>query len=98
MSYIWMFFEEMDHERKACKKEYYEIHIDKDKNRIYTTMRGYWENLDVAPNLERDFVTAPQKLQPEYTSLIDVREFKVPGPDVMNMFITSSRTRFQKTM
>ena len=72
---------------QLVKNEYYELHIDRDKNRIYTIMRGYWPSLDVVPNLEEDFLTAPRILQPDYTSLIDVREFKVPGQDVINMFI-----------
>jgi len=32
-------------------------------------------------------LTAPQELQSNYTSLIDVREFKIPGQDVINKFI-----------
>lgn len=69
------------------KNECYEIYVDRDKNRSYITLRGYWKDLDVVPNMERDFLTVPVKLRPEYTSLIDIREFKTPGPDVMNMFI-----------
>jgi hypothetical protein len=67
--------------------EYYEIHIDRSKNRSYITLRGYWPNLDVVPDIERDFMTVPGKLRSEYTSLIDLREFRTPGPDVMNKFI-----------
>jgi len=72
---------------QIVKNEYYEIQIDRDKNRIYTTLRGYWASLDAVPNFENDFLTAPQMLQPDYTSLIDVRVFKVPGSDVINKFI-----------
>ena len=57
------------------------------KNRSYITLRGYWPSLDAVPDIERDFIMVPGKLKPEYTSLIDLREFKTPGPDVMNMFI-----------
>ena len=69
------------------KNEYYEINIDRVKNRSYITLRGYWKNLDVVPNIENDLMSVPKKLQKEYTSLIDLREFKTPGPDVMNKFI-----------
>jgi hypothetical protein len=69
------------------KNEYYEILIDREKNRSYIALRGYWPSLDVVPNLQADFLTVPERLQPQYTSLIDLREFKTPGPDVMNMFI-----------
>lgn len=69
------------------KNEYYEIYIDKGKNRSYVTLRGYWKNLYNVPNLYRDFLAVPKKLRPEYTSLLDMREFKTPGQDVINMFI-----------
>jgi len=69
------------------KNEYYEIHVDRHKNRSYITLRGYWPNLGVVPDIEKDFMSVPKKLQQEYTSLIDLREFKTPGPDVMNKFI-----------
>jgi hypothetical protein len=69
------------------KNEYYEIHIDREKNRSYITLRGYWANRDTVPNLEEDFMSVPGQLQPEYTSLIDLCEFKTPGPDIMNLFI-----------
>jgi len=69
------------------KNEYYEIYVDRRKNRSYITLRGYWPNLDIVPNLRDDFMAVPGKLRPDYTSLIDLREFKTPGPDVMNKFI-----------
>ena len=69
------------------KNENYEIHIDREKNRSYITLRGYWKNLDDVPDLEKDFMMVPGKLRSEYTSLIDLRDFKTPGPDVMNLFI-----------
>ena len=69
------------------KNEYYDIYIDRQKNRSYITLRGYWKNIDLVPDLEKDFLSVPGKLQPGYTSLIDLREFKTPGPDVMSTFI-----------
>ena len=67
--------------------EYYELYIDRDKNRAYMAFKGYWANLDVVPNIEKDLLLVPKKLQQEYTSLLDIREFKTPGPDVMGKFL-----------
>lgn len=69
------------------KNDYYEICLDREKNRSYITLRGYWPNLKVVPNLEQDFLSVPKRLHREYTSLLDLREFKTPGQDVMSMFI-----------
>ena len=67
--------------------EYYEISIDRDKNRAYMVFRGFWKNLDMVPDIEKDLTAYPKILKPQFTTLLDLREFKTPGPDVMEKFI-----------
>jgi len=67
--------------------EYYEIFIDKEKNRAYMTFRGFWKSLETVPDIEKDLTAYPKILKPQFTTLLDLREFKTPGPDVMEKFI-----------
>jgi len=67
--------------------EYYEIYIDRDKNRAYMVFRGFWKNLEMMPDIEKDLTAYPKILKPQFTTLLDLREFKTPGPDVMEKFI-----------
>lgn len=67
--------------------EYYEIFIDREKNRAYMTFRGFWKNLDAVPDIEKDLTAYPKILEPQFTTLLDLRDFKTPGPDVMEKFV-----------
>ena len=72
---------------KLEKNEYLEVYIDRDKNRCYMTLRGYWESQQTVPTFRDIMLKYPKLLKPNFTTLLDMREFRVPAPDVMDMFV-----------
>ncbi|MBN1880661.1 MAG: hypothetical protein JW885_00695, partial [Deltaproteobacteria bacterium] len=71
--------------------EFYEIHIDRAKNRCYITFKGYWKSIDEVPDIVKDLTTFPKLLMPNFTTLTDIREFKTPAPTVMEAFIEAQK-------
>ena len=70
-----------------AKNEYYEMEVDKKKNRSYSKYMGYWQSVDAVPNYLEDIKATIQWLNPGFTTLIDMREFKIPHPEVMNLML-----------
>ena len=60
--------------------------VDKDINRLYTTIWGLWMDAGVAPNVLQDIGRALDKLEPGFTNLVDSTQFKTPSKDVMELF------------
>ena len=75
-----------------AKNEYYEIEIDREKNRSYSKYKGYWSSVDDVPNyLEDCSRELARRLKPGYTTLVDLREMKIPHPDVMGLFLEAQK-------
>jgi len=77
------------------ENEYYDIHIDRNKNRCYMTFRGFWKDLSLVPNIKKDLTSYPKILDPSFTTLLDLRDFKTPGPEVMDMFVEVQKENAQ---
>ncbi|MBN1880662.1 MAG: hypothetical protein JW885_00700 [Deltaproteobacteria bacterium] len=71
--------------------EFYEIHIDREKNRCYIAFKGYWKSIDDVPDIKADLTKFPKMLMPNFTTLTDIREFKTPAPEVMEAFIEAQK-------
>ena len=75
--------------------EFYEIHIDREKNRGYFVFKGYWKSIDEVPDLKKDLTMFPKMLKPNFTTLTDIRDFKTPAPEVMEAFIEAQKENTQ---
>jgi DNA-binding transcriptional regulator GbsR (MarR family) len=70
----------------VAKTDYYLFEVDPDINRLFLTLRGFWENPSVAPNVLKDMDAALDKVRPGFTNLVDTTQFKTPPKDVMEVF------------
>ena len=75
----------------VAKNEYYEMEVDKEKNRSYSKYIGYWESVDAVPNYLEDIKAVIRRLKPGFTTVIDLREMKIPHPEVINLMIEAQR-------
>lgn len=68
--------------------EFYTIEADTTVNRSYVVFRGFWPDKE---EFKREYLTDVEKLlsrmSPGFTSLIDVRDFKIPPQSIMEAFI-----------
>ena len=67
-----------------AKTDYYELAYDETKNRIYWTMKGYWENMSVVPDFDKDWDTAQLMTESGFTIFADLSTLKVMPEDVMH--------------
>lgn len=70
---------------EIAKREKYTIAVDPDKNRIYYTPIGFWQNPEDFPNYFQDWEKALAQVKPGFTGLADLTQFKTPGPKVKAM-------------
>jgi len=68
--------------KEIAKNQFYEISIDRNKNRIYGILIGFWKNKDDIINFSRDVESGLNQLATNFTMLMDLREFKTPPADV----------------
>jgi len=73
--------------KEIVKNEYYEMYVDEEINRAYWVMRGLWEKLSYIPDYRRHTKEAMSLLRPGFTSVIDLREFKTPPPEVLDLLM-----------
>jgi hypothetical protein len=71
--------------KEIANNEYYSIQVDKDKNRMYLTLIGYWKNHSVVPNYVADIQKATQELSRGYTVLTDVTQMKTPPRELADL-------------
>jgi len=74
-----------------AKNEYYEIEVNREKNRSYSKYKGYWKSIDVVPNYLNDCRELARRLKPGYETLVDLREFKIPPPEVMEVLLEAQK-------
>lgn len=68
------------------KNDYYMFEVDPAINRLFITMKGFWENAGVVPNYLTDVDPALDKLSHGFTNLVDVTQLKNPPKDVRDLF------------
>ncbi|MBN1881420.1 MAG: hypothetical protein JW885_04535 [Deltaproteobacteria bacterium] len=69
-----------------AKTDNYLFEVDPDINRLFITLMGFWENVNVVPNLMTDIDKALDKVRPGFTNLVDTTQFKTPPKEVMEAF------------
>jgi len=70
-----------------ANNEYYEMEVDREKNRSYSKYKGYWKSVDEVPNYLDDIRRVINRLKPGFTTVIDLKEMKIPPPEVMELMI-----------
>jgi len=68
-----------------AENEYYSIIVDEIKNRVYLTIVGFWEDMDVVPNFISDMTKASQSVSRGFTVLVDITQMKPPPKKVGEM-------------
>ena len=68
--------------QEIAKNQYYEIYVDQIKNRIYYSLFGFWQSVDLVPNNIEDLATAISKLKPGFDFLTDLRTMKPPPEEL----------------
>jgi len=63
--------------------EYYEFSVDQSKNRQYLTLRGDWKDASVVRDYLKHNKESLDRLQPGFTSFVDLREVKMPPAEVL---------------
>ena len=71
--------------KEIANNKYYSILIDKNKNRMYLTLFGFWKDRSVVPNYIEDIQKAIQELPKGYTVLTDVTQLKTPPQAISDL-------------
>ncbi len=69
----------------VAENEYYDAYVDKGRNRMYWTFRGFWKDVSVVPDYRIDNRKCLDMLLPGFTVLLDMREMKTPPADVIDL-------------
>ncbi len=67
---------------QIAKTEYYELQYDSSNNWVHWTMRGFWENMTVVPDFQKDWDRAVQSTRPGWKIFADLSDLKVMPDDV----------------
>jgi hypothetical protein len=70
---------------RVVSNSYYEIAIDPAKNRIYLTIKGFWQTKDLVPHYVEDIGSAVARLKPGFTVLADLTRMVPPTHEVAVM-------------
>ena len=68
-----------------AKNEFYELSVDKSKNQITWTIKGYWKDISVVPNFNSDWKKATDQVSRGFTILGDLTTMKPFPPDVAKL-------------
>ncbi len=63
----------------------YSISVDRNKNRMYLTLKGIWLNSDDFPNYKDDLRKATLELSIGYTILTDITQMNIPSDAVKKL-------------
>ena len=81
---------------EIAKNKYYELQVDTRKNRLYYTIKGYWQTASEVPENYDDFEKAVDKLTKGFDAVADLREMKPPPEDVANLHIRTQKLAVAK--
>ncbi len=71
--------------QEIVKNEFYELAVDKQKNRISWVIKGFWKNVDAVPNFNSDWKKATDQVQKGFTIIADLTTMKPFPPDVAKL-------------
>ena len=77
-----------------ARNEYYEIEVDREKNRSYSKYKGYWPSVEAVSDYPKDIERLLASLKPGFTTLLDMRDetgVKIPPPEVMDLLIEATK-------
>jgi hypothetical protein len=77
--------------KELVKNEYYETFVDTEKNRLYSIYRGFWRSKSDFPNYIENTKRAMSFLTPGFTSLVDLREMKIPPPEIAELMVEAQK-------
>ncbi len=78
--------------KEIADNTYYSIYVDKLKNRVYLTVKGFWKNQAVVSNYLEDIKKATnEETSPGYTILTDVTQMRTPPQDVAELHIEAQK-------
>ena len=65
--------------------KYYDLSYDKNKNRIYYKVKGFWKNPSVVPDYLNHMAKAIKLAQYNFTFLVDLSEAKTHPKDIQEL-------------
>lgn len=77
--------------KELVKNEYYETFVDTEKNRLYSIYRGFWKSKSDFPDYIENTNRAMSFLRPGFTSLVDLREMKIPPPEIAELMVEAQK-------
>lgn len=73
--------------QEIAKNDYYEMYVDKSKNRYYSKLIGFWQKTSDIPYFIDDHKKSLELLSPGFTILVDNRDYKTPAQECMELHI-----------
>jgi hypothetical protein len=62
--------------KQIAKNSYYELAYDESKNRVYWTMKGFWEKMSVVPDFDKDWDAIESIVKSGFTIFADLSTLK----------------------
>lgn len=69
--------------KEIAKTDFYELHFDEAKNRMYLKIIGFWKSDEQVPNYISDVDKVISMTKPGFTRLSDAIEMKAPATSVL---------------
>jgi hypothetical protein len=85
-------------QEEIAKNKYYEMYIDRSKNRLYYTLKGFWESQSAVPNYYDDHREAIGRTTPGFSAVVDLRDLKTPPADVIELHMKTQKYSIQNGM
>jgi hypothetical protein len=68
--------------KDIANNNYYSVKVDEGKNRLYITLKGFWEDITKVSTYANDVEKGAKSLSRGFSMLSDLTTFKAPGPEV----------------
>ncbi len=68
--------------KEIAQNEYYELAYDEAKNRVYWTMKGFWRNMSVVPDFNKDWDTIQEMTKQGFTIFGNLSKLKTMPEEV----------------
>jgi hypothetical protein len=68
--------------KQIAKNGYYELKYDETENWIYWTMQGFWQDMSVVPNFDKDWDAAQALAKPDFRIFTDLSLLRAMPGDV----------------
>ena len=82
--------------QEIAKNKFYEIYIDKIKNRMYLKIKGFWRHKDDVANYTNDILRATASINSDFTLLADLSEMIAHPAEVQDIHIEAQQILISK--